>query len=149
MTWHNDKLVRDIVLLLMHKIQSRCTLETTALPVFAESIKYGKDNQAPSPLDDSSLLNEVQKKHVQQIDGHKPLTNVPYKCTFWHAWPRSGARRVREPDCCRVSSEVADAPRHNLELTLEVILEHKLRITTMTLVFSPGSHSKSSSLPRN
>jgi hypothetical protein len=41
-------------------------------------------------------------------------------------------------------------PRHNLELTLEVILDHKLGITTMTLlVFSPGSRSKSLSLPRN
>jgi hypothetical protein len=41
------------------------------------------------------------------------------------------------------------APRYNLELTLEVILEHKLRIKTMTLVFSPGSCSKRLSLPRN
>jgi hypothetical protein len=42
------------------------------------------------------------------------------------------------------------APRHNLELTLEVILDHKLVIKTMTLlVFSPGSCSESLSLPRN
>jgi hypothetical protein len=41
------------------------------------------------------------------------------------------------------------APRHILELTLEVILDHKLGIKTMTLVFSPGSHSNSLSLPRN
>ncbi len=40
-------------------------------------------------------------------------------------------------------------PRHNLELTLEVILDHKFRIKTMTLVFSPGSRSESLSLPRN
>ncbi len=40
------------------------------------------------------------------------------------------------------------APCHNLELTLEVILEHKLGIKTMTLVFSPGSHSNSLSLPK-
>ncbi len=40
-------------------------------------------------------------------------------------------------------------PCHILELTLEVILDHKIRIKTMTLVFSPGSHSKSLSLPRN
>jgi hypothetical protein len=44
-------------------------------------------------------------------------------------------------------------PRHILELTLEVILEvtldHKIRIKTMTLVFSPGSCSESLSLPRN
>ncbi len=35
------------------------------------------------------------------------------------------------------------APRHILELTLEVILDHKIGIKTMTLVFSPGSRSKS------
>jgi hypothetical protein len=33
------------------------------------SIKYGKDNHVPSPLDDSPLLDKVQKKHVQQIVG--------------------------------------------------------------------------------
>jgi hypothetical protein len=32
-------------------------------------IKYGKDNQAPSPLDDSPLLNEAGKKRIQQIVG--------------------------------------------------------------------------------
>jgi hypothetical protein len=41
------------------------------------------------------------------------------------------------------------APRHNLEFTFEVILDHKLEIKTMTLVFSPGSRSESLSLPRN
>jgi hypothetical protein len=40
-------------------------------------------------------------------------------------------------------------PGHNLELTLEVILERELRINTRTLVFSPGSRSKSLSLPWN
>jgi len=32
-------------------------------------IKYGKDNQAPSPLDDSPLLDEAGKKRAQQIVG--------------------------------------------------------------------------------
>ncbi len=32
-------------------------------------IEYGKDNQSPSPLDDSPLLDEAGKKHVQQIVG--------------------------------------------------------------------------------
>ncbi len=41
------------------------------------------------------------------------------------------------------------APRHILELTLEVILDHEIGIKTMTLVFSAGSCSKSLSLPRN
>ncbi len=40
------------------------------------------------------------------------------------------------------------APRHILELTLEVILDHKIGIKD-DLVFSPGSHSKSISLPMN
>ncbi len=40
-------------------------------------------------------------------------------------------------------------PRHNLELTLEVILDHKFGIKTMTLVFSPGSQSESLSIARN
>ncbi len=40
-------------------------------------------------------------------------------------------------------------PRHNLELILEVILEHVLRIKTMTWIFNPGSHSDSLSLPKN
>ncbi len=35
----------------MHKIQSRCPLETTALPYSPNPIKYGKDNQLLSPLD--------------------------------------------------------------------------------------------------
>ncbi len=37
----------------------------------------------------------------------KPLTNVPYNCTFWHSQLRSDARHVIKPDC-RVSSEEAD-----------------------------------------
>ncbi len=41
------------------------------------------------------------------------------------------------------------APRHNLEFTLEVILELVLGIKTMSLVFNPGSLSKSLSLPEN
>ncbi len=32
-------------------------------------IKYGKYNQAPSPLNDSPLLNEAGKKFIQQIVG--------------------------------------------------------------------------------
>ncbi len=32
-------------------------------------IKYGKDNQLPSPLDKSPRLNKAQKKRIQQIVG--------------------------------------------------------------------------------
>jgi hypothetical protein len=38
-------------------------------PYLLNPIKYGKDNQAPSSLDDSPLLNEAGKKRVQQIVG--------------------------------------------------------------------------------
>ncbi len=41
------------------------------------------------------------------------------------------------------------APCHILELTLEVIFDHKIGIKDHDLVFSPGSHSESLSLPRN
>ncbi len=40
-------------------------------------------------------------------------------------------------------------PHHILELILEVILDHKIKIKDHDLVFSPGSRSKSLSLPRN
>jgi hypothetical protein len=40
-------------------------------------------------------------------------------------------------------------PHHILELTLEVILDHKIGIKDHDLVFSPGSCSESFSLPRN
>jgi hypothetical protein len=38
-------------------------------PYLPNPIKYGKDNQAPSPLDKSPLLDEAGKKRVQQIVG--------------------------------------------------------------------------------
>jgi hypothetical protein len=38
-------------------------------PYSPNPIKYGKDNQAPSPLDDSPLLDAAGKKRVQQIVG--------------------------------------------------------------------------------
>ena len=41
------------------------------------------------------------------------------------------------------------APCHIIELTLEVILDHKIGIKDHALVFSPGSRSKSLSLLRN
>ncbi len=52
---------------------------------------------------------------VSAISWRRPPTTVPYNgmvvpynCTFWHAWLRSDARRVREPDCW-VSSDMTDA----------------------------------------
>jgi hypothetical protein len=38
-------------------------------PYLPNPIKYGKDNQSPSPLDDSPILDKAGKKRVQQIVG--------------------------------------------------------------------------------
>ena len=38
-------------------------------PYSPNPIKYGKDNQTPSPIDESPLLNKTGKKRVQQIVG--------------------------------------------------------------------------------
>ncbi len=78
----------------------------------------------------------------------KPPRNVSYKHTF--GAPDQGqtldvwGSQTAESALTWQTRYVA--PRHILELTLEVILDHKIRIKTMTLVFSPGSCSKSLSL---
>jgi hypothetical protein len=38
-------------------------------PYFPNAIQYGKDNQTPTPSDDSPLLDEAGKKRIQQIVG--------------------------------------------------------------------------------
>jgi hypothetical protein len=38
-------------------------------PYASNPIKYGKDNQLPSPLHKSPRLNKAQKKCIQQIVG--------------------------------------------------------------------------------
>jgi hypothetical protein len=38
-------------------------------PYAPNPITYGKDNQAPTPQDDSPLLDAAGKKHIQQIVG--------------------------------------------------------------------------------
>ncbi len=38
-------------------------------PYVPNHIKYGKDNQLPSPLDKSPCLNKAQKKCIHQIVG--------------------------------------------------------------------------------
>jgi hypothetical protein len=45
------------------------TLKPQHCPYAPNPIKYGKDNQAPSPLDESPCLNEAQKQCIQQIVG--------------------------------------------------------------------------------
>jgi hypothetical protein len=44
-------------------------LQPQHCPYLPNPIKYGKDNQAPSPLDDSPLLDAAGKKRVQEIVG--------------------------------------------------------------------------------
>jgi hypothetical protein len=45
------------------------TLKPQHCPYGPNPIKYGKDNQAPSPFDKSPRLNKAQKKCIQQIVG--------------------------------------------------------------------------------
>ncbi len=49
-----------------HKIQSCCSLKPQHCPYAPNPIKYGKDNQSPSPLDKNPCLNKAQKKCIQQ-----------------------------------------------------------------------------------
>jgi hypothetical protein len=44
-------------------------LKSQQCPYAPNPIKYGKDNQLPSPLDESLCLNKAQKKRIQQIVG--------------------------------------------------------------------------------
>jgi hypothetical protein len=39
-------------------------------PYSPNPIKYSKDNQSPSPLDESPRLDKAQKKRIQQIVGN-------------------------------------------------------------------------------
>ncbi len=47
-------------------------LKPQRCPYSYNSIRYGKDNQSPSPLDKSPCLDEAQKKRIQQIVGSFP-----------------------------------------------------------------------------
>ncbi len=108
-----------------------------------------------------TLLHGIPPQNIatteQYVNGslsiacYKPPRKVSYKCIFgmsnqcqmldvWESQTAESALRW-------LARYVP--PRHNLELTLEVILKLVLGIKTMTLVFNPGSHSKSLSLPRN
>ncbi len=52
-----------------HKISHVAPLKPQHCPYVPNPIKYGKDNQAPFPLDKSLRLNKAQKKCIQQIVG--------------------------------------------------------------------------------
>ncbi len=81
----------------------------------------------------------------------KPPRKVSYKCTFGmhdqgqtlDVWGSQTA------ESALIWQTRYVAPQHILEITLEVILDHNIRIKDHDLVFSPGSHSKSLLLPRN
>ncbi len=88
---------------------------------------------------------------VRGGEWRKPPRKVSYKRTFgkpdqgqmqdvWESQTTESALRWQMRHI---------APRHILEVILEVILEYELGIKSMTWIFNPGSRSKSSSLPRN
>jgi hypothetical protein len=72
--WNNKKHHVDLAMPAYVKKQFPKYSHVTPLkprhcPYAPNPIKYGKDNQAPSPLDKSPCLNEAQKKCIQQIVG--------------------------------------------------------------------------------
>ncbi len=66
-------------------------------PFFPNPIMYGKDTQAPTPTDDSPLLDNAGKKCIQQVAGSflyyaravdptilTVLSNIPFKShSYW------------------------------------------------------------------
>jgi len=72
--WNYTKLYVDLAMVKylmkqMTKYGHVVPLKPQHCPYSPNPIKYGKDNQAPSPLDDSLLLDAAGKKRVQQIVG--------------------------------------------------------------------------------
>jgi hypothetical protein len=66
---HVDLAMAKYVMKQLTKYGHVAPLKPQHCPYLPNPIKYGKDNQAPSPLDDSPLLNEAGKKCIQQIVG--------------------------------------------------------------------------------
>ncbi len=111
----------------------------------------GRHYTAGGPLSKDRLGSNSISNDGRAIIWRKPPRKVSYKCTFgapdqgqtlgvWKSQTTESALRWQMHHI---------VPRHILELTLEVILEHVLGIKTMTWIFNPGSHSESFSLPRN
>jgi hypothetical protein len=69
MNHHVDLTMVQYVMKQLTKYNHVAHLKPQHCPYLPNPIKNGKDNQAPSPLNDSPLLNKVQKKRVQQIVG--------------------------------------------------------------------------------
>jgi hypothetical protein len=66
---HVDLAIVKYVMKQMTKYGHVVPLKPQHCPYSPNPIKYGKDNQAPSPLDDSPLLDAAGKKRVLQIVG--------------------------------------------------------------------------------
>jgi hypothetical protein len=66
---HVDLAMAKYVMKQLTKYGHVAPLKPQHCPYSLNPIKYGKDNQAPSPLNDSPLLNEAGKKCIQQIVG--------------------------------------------------------------------------------
>jgi len=66
---HVDLTMVKYVMKQLTKYGHVAPLKPQHCPYSQNPIKYGKDNQSPSPLDDSPLLDEAGKKRVQQIFG--------------------------------------------------------------------------------
>jgi hypothetical protein len=66
---HVDLAMVNYVMKQLTKYSHIAPLKPQHCPYLPNPIKYGRDNQAPSPLDDSPLLDEAGKKHLQQIVG--------------------------------------------------------------------------------
>jgi hypothetical protein len=69
---HLDLAMPVYVMKQLTKYSHVAPLKPQYCPYSHNSIKYGKDNQSPSPLDKSPCLDEAQKKRIQQIVGSFP-----------------------------------------------------------------------------
>jgi hypothetical protein len=68
--WNYEKHHVDLAMPVYVKKQlTKSPLKPQHCPYAPNPIKYGKDNQAPSPLDESPCLSKAQKKRIQQIVG--------------------------------------------------------------------------------
>jgi hypothetical protein len=66
---HVDLTTPDYDMKQLTKYCHVASLKPQRCPYVLNPIKYGKDNQLPSPLDKSPCLNKAQKKRIPQIVG--------------------------------------------------------------------------------
>jgi hypothetical protein len=67
MKHHVDLTMVQYVMKQLIKYNHVAPLKPQHCPCFPNTIKYSKNNHAPSPLDDSSLFQRSKKKHIQII----------------------------------------------------------------------------------